>query len=211
VREDVIALYICHAVELTLFDRLIAINGIGPKLALAVLSGIGPAISSRRSGPRTSRASRRSRVSARPPNRWSELKDRLPAGLQVAGQESVSVKQAEDQLRDDLLSALLNLTQRPLAEKAIDAVCGDRIKRVRGVVARCAQGTDESEREPHRQLIVETKTRMRRVSGRGLGRLHRSDRVRRPARLDEAAKQRGRRSTMCYTVHPGSARRRSRA
>ena len=44
VREDVIALYgFASALEQDLFERLIAISGIGPKLALAVLSGIDPA------------------------------------------------------------------------------------------------------------------------------------------------------------------------
>src|SRR6476661_10634833 len=44
VREDVIALYgFATALEQYLFERLISISGIGPKLALAVLSGIEPA------------------------------------------------------------------------------------------------------------------------------------------------------------------------
>ena len=44
VREDVIALYgFLTRLEQELFERLIAISGIGPKLALAVLSGIEPA------------------------------------------------------------------------------------------------------------------------------------------------------------------------
>ncbi len=44
VREDVIALYgFSTPLEQDLFERLIAISGIGPKLALAVLSGIEPA------------------------------------------------------------------------------------------------------------------------------------------------------------------------
>ena len=44
VREDVIALYgFVTRLEQDLFERLISINGIGPKLALAVLSGIEPA------------------------------------------------------------------------------------------------------------------------------------------------------------------------
>ena len=44
VREDVIALYgFGTALEQELFERLIAISGVGPKLALAVLSGIEPA------------------------------------------------------------------------------------------------------------------------------------------------------------------------
>ena len=44
VREDVIALFgFATGLEQDLFERLIAISGIGPKLALAVLSGIEPA------------------------------------------------------------------------------------------------------------------------------------------------------------------------
>ena len=43
VREEVIALYgFATPLEQDLFERLIAISGIGPKLALAVLSGIEP-------------------------------------------------------------------------------------------------------------------------------------------------------------------------
>ena len=43
VREDALALYgFATALELDLFERLIGISGIGPKLALAVLSGIEP-------------------------------------------------------------------------------------------------------------------------------------------------------------------------
>ena len=41
VREDLLALYgFATALELQIFERLIGISGIGPKLALAVLSGI---------------------------------------------------------------------------------------------------------------------------------------------------------------------------
>src|SRR5437762_8181784 len=44
VREDALALYgFSTRIELDLFERLIAISGIGPKVALAVLSGIEPA------------------------------------------------------------------------------------------------------------------------------------------------------------------------
>mgnify|MGYP003527089798 FL=1 len=44
VREDLIALYgFSTMLEQDLFERLIAISGIGPKLGLAVLSGIEPA------------------------------------------------------------------------------------------------------------------------------------------------------------------------
>ena len=44
VREDALALYgFATPLEQELFERLIAISGIGPKLAIAVLSGIDPA------------------------------------------------------------------------------------------------------------------------------------------------------------------------
>jgi len=43
VREDTLALYgFSTVLELELFERLIGISGIGPKVALAVLSGIEP-------------------------------------------------------------------------------------------------------------------------------------------------------------------------
>jgi len=43
VREDALSLYgFATALEQTLFEKLIGISGIGPKLALAVLSGIEP-------------------------------------------------------------------------------------------------------------------------------------------------------------------------
>ena len=44
VREDALQLFgFATPLELALFDRLVAVSGIGPKLALAVLSGIAPA------------------------------------------------------------------------------------------------------------------------------------------------------------------------
>ena len=43
VREDQLALYgFATELELMMFERLIAVSGIGPKLALSVLSGIEP-------------------------------------------------------------------------------------------------------------------------------------------------------------------------
>ena len=43
VREDALLLYgFATLLELQLFERLISVSGIGPKLALAVLSGIEP-------------------------------------------------------------------------------------------------------------------------------------------------------------------------
>jgi Holliday junction DNA helicase RuvA len=125
VREEVIALYgFATPLEQALFERLIAISGIGPKLALAVLSGIEPPDLLR-----AIRAQDVARLTAIPgvgkktaERIGLELKDRLPASLQTVA-DSLEPPAPEDQLREDLLSALVNLGyQRNPAEKAIDRV-----------------------------------------------------------------------------------------
>jgi Holliday junction DNA helicase RuvA len=126
VREDAIALFgFATPLELTLFERLIAINGIGPKLALAVLSGIEPAdfIKAIR-GQDVARLTAIPGIGKKTAERIGlELKDRLPATVTATGPDGTGATRPEDQLRDDLLSALVNLGyQRPLAERAIDAV-----------------------------------------------------------------------------------------
>ena len=124
VREDVIALFgFSTRLEQDLFERLISINGIGPKLALAVLSGIEPSDLIR-----AIRAQDVARLTAIPgigkktaERIGLELKDRLPQA--AATSVNVSASAPVDQVRDDLLSALVNLGyQRPAAEKAIDKV-----------------------------------------------------------------------------------------
>jgi holliday junction DNA helicase RuvA len=124
VREDVIALYgFASAVEQDLFERLIGISGIGPKLALAVLSGIeaGELVRAVRSQD-VARLTKIPGVGKKTAERIGlELKDRLPVALHPAGATAVHAAPG-DQLRDDLLSALTNLGyQRAAAEKAIDA------------------------------------------------------------------------------------------
>jgi holliday junction DNA helicase RuvA len=122
VREDVIALYgFASALEHDLFERLISINGIGPKLALAVLSGIEP-----QELIRAIRHQDVARLTAIPgvgkktaERIGLELKDRLPA----AAAPAQAAASPADQLRDDLLSALLNLGyQKAPADKAIGKV-----------------------------------------------------------------------------------------
>jgi Holliday junction DNA helicase RuvA len=122
VREDVIALFgFASGVELDLFERLIAISGIGPKLALAVLSGIEPAdlIKAVRLQD-VARLTGIPGVGKKTAERIGlELKDRLPAALQAIDVARPAAS-ARDQLRDDLMSALLNLGyQRGAADKAI--------------------------------------------------------------------------------------------
>jgi Holliday junction DNA helicase RuvA len=122
VREDALALYgFATTLEQELFERLINISGIGPKVALAVLSGIEPA--------ELMRAIERgdvARLTGIPGigKKTSErivleLKDRLPRAV-VAAAPSGGAPAAPDSVRDDVLSALLNLGyHRPLAEKAV--------------------------------------------------------------------------------------------
>jgi Holliday junction DNA helicase RuvA len=120
VREDALLLYgFATELEQQLFERLISVSGIGPKVALAVLSGIEP--------PDLLRAIERAdlaRLTAIPGvgKKTSErivleLKDRLPrAPLAAAG-----APPAPSSLKDDVLSALMNLGyHRPLAERAVD-------------------------------------------------------------------------------------------
>ena len=128
VREDVIALYgFATELEQDLFERLIAISGVGPKLALAVLSGIEPA-----ELVRAVRVQDVARLTAIPgigkktAERISlELKDRLPQAV-AATDAPGSAAAPADQMKTDLLSALLNLGyQRQAAERAIERAAKD--------------------------------------------------------------------------------------
>jgi len=122
VREDQLALFgFASALEQDLFERLISISGIGPKLALAVLSGIDPGELIRAVGTQdVARLTRIPGVGKKTAERIGlELKDRLPAALAAAQPGDVEVG---GETRTDLLSALVNLGyQRPVAEKAVDA------------------------------------------------------------------------------------------
>jgi len=121
VREDALQLFgFATVLEQELFERLISVSGIGPKVALGVLSGIEPQ--------ELIRAIERgdlARLTAIPGvgKKTSErivleLKDRLPRvpeAAVAAGLESP----VESALQDDVVSALVNLGyHRPLAEKA---------------------------------------------------------------------------------------------
>jgi Holliday junction DNA helicase RuvA len=123
VREDQIALYgFATTLEQDLFERLISISGIGPKLALAVLSGIDPAELVRAIRFQdVARLTRIPGVGKKTAERIGlELKDRMPQAA-GAGPGTTDVEPGED-LRTDLLSALANLGyQRASAEKAVDA------------------------------------------------------------------------------------------
>ena len=124
VREDALQLYgFLSVLEQQLFERLISISGIGPKLAIAVLSGIEPhdLIAAVQRGD-LARLTGIPGVGRKTAERIVlELKDRL-AQIAVAPGGAPAPVSTGERLRDDLLSALQNLGyHRPLAEKAIDA------------------------------------------------------------------------------------------
>ena len=124
VREEAFVLYgFATLLEQELFERLIGVSGIGPKLALAVLSGIEP-----QDFIRAIERGDLARLTAIPGvgKKTSErivleLKDRLPRG-QVADALGGVEAAAGPALRGDVVSALVNLGyHRPLAEKAAEA------------------------------------------------------------------------------------------
>ena len=124
VREDALQLYgFLTELERQLFERLIGISGIGPKLAIAVLSGMDPRdllLTVQRGD--VARLTSIPGVGKKTSERIVlELKDRLAQLPGAVAVEAVSTNGA-DRVRGDLLSALQNLGyHRPQAEKAIDA------------------------------------------------------------------------------------------
>ncbi len=124
VREDALQLYgFLTELERQLFERLIGISGIGPKLAIAVLSGMDPreVLTAVQRGD-VARLTGIPGIGKKTSERIVlELKDRLANMTGGAPVDAAPVNGA-DRLRGDLLSALQNLGyHRPQAEKAIDS------------------------------------------------------------------------------------------
>jgi Holliday junction DNA helicase RuvA len=123
VREDALQLFgFATALELSLFQKLIGVSGIGPKVALSVLSGIEPADLVR--AIRQSDVARLVRIPGVGKKTGErlvvELKDRLPQTTVTEPEMPVA---DGDDVRADLLSALGNLGyQRAAVEKAVDNV-----------------------------------------------------------------------------------------
>jgi Holliday junction DNA helicase RuvA len=124
VRDSAIQLFgFATPLEIALFERLIAVSGIGPKVALAVLSGIEPsdlvyAVRQADLG----RLTRIPGVGRKTAERLVvELKDRLP---DAPGDPSTGVPASPAAgVREDVLSALSNLGyQRGVAEAAVNKV-----------------------------------------------------------------------------------------
>jgi Holliday junction DNA helicase RuvA len=124
VREDALALYGFRTVlEQDLFERLISVSGIGPRVALGVLSGIEPLELMRAiEHADVARLTAIPGVGKKTSERIVlELKDRLPR-VQTAAAAADDAEPAPTAVRDDVLSALVNLGyHRPLAERAVAA------------------------------------------------------------------------------------------
>ena len=124
VRQDTLSLFgFATRLELDLFERLIGINGVGPRLALAVLSGIEPpALVQAIRTADVLRLTGIPGVGRKTAERIGlELKDKLPAVTEPDA--DIGAAEASDRdLRGDVISALLNLGyQRPPAERAVSA------------------------------------------------------------------------------------------
>jgi Holliday junction DNA helicase RuvA len=122
VREDALQLYgFATELEEQLFERLIGVSGIGPKLALSILSGIESAdlVAAIRDG-NVARLTKVPGIGRKTAERLViELRDRLPDGtgaVEAGAQPATGI-------RDDLFSALANLGyQRHAIEKTVEAV-----------------------------------------------------------------------------------------
>ena len=119
VREDSIALYgFLRPAEKQLFEKLITVSGIGPKLAITILSGM-PAdemVGAIR-GHDVARLTRIPGIGRKTAERMVlELRDKLPS----AAPGEVAAAAAATPVEEDVLSALLNLGyQRASAEGAL--------------------------------------------------------------------------------------------
>ena len=118
VREDVLALYgFLTEEEQLLFERLLSVSGVGPKVALGILSGIeAPDLVEALRASDVARLTRIPGVGKKTAERLVlELKDKMPARIAPPAASPGSAS------RDDLLSALVHLGySRPEAERGVD-------------------------------------------------------------------------------------------
>ena len=122
VREDALALYgFLTQDEKALFEKLIGVSGIGPTLAVKILSGLAAPdlINYIRRG-EVDRLVRIPGIGKKTAERMVlELRDKLPA-VSGAGPDSTPAVDALSPVDQDVLSALLNLgCGRPQAEAAV--------------------------------------------------------------------------------------------
>ncbi len=121
VREDALSLYgFLRLAEKHLFERLLTVSGIGPKLAITILSGM-PAdemIGAIRGGD-LARLTRIPGIGKKTAERMVlELRDKLPA--QTGASDAASSAGLTSPVEEDVISALVNLGyQRAAADRAL--------------------------------------------------------------------------------------------
>jgi Holliday junction DNA helicase RuvA len=120
VREDALALFgFLTAAEQALFERLIAVSGVGPKLAVSILSGIeAPDLVSALRPSDVTRLTRIPGVGKKTAERLVlELKDKVQG---LAATEEAAPAGPAASAREDLVSALVHLGySRPEAERGV--------------------------------------------------------------------------------------------
>jgi Holliday junction DNA helicase RuvA len=120
VREDALALYgFLRPAEKKLFERLIGVSGIGPKLAITILSGMAAddMVAALRAGD-VARLTRIPGIGKKTAERMVlELRDKLEG---LAAAPSPGAAPGVTPVEEDVLSALMNLGySRPTAERAL--------------------------------------------------------------------------------------------
>jgi len=122
VREDQLALYgFLRPSEKQLFEKLLTVSGIGPKLAITILSGmVADEMVGAIRGNDIARLTRIPGIGKKTAERMIlELRDRLPAATPGEVPETPSLSAVEE----DVLSALVNLGyQRAAAERVMGVV-----------------------------------------------------------------------------------------
>jgi Holliday junction DNA helicase RuvA len=139
VREDALALYgFLRVQEKQLFEKLITVSGIGPKLAITILSGM--AISDMVGAIRANDHARLTKIPGVGKKTAERMCVELRDKLEGFG-ESAPLK-AASAVQEDVISALTNLGyQRALAEKAVERAVGSAGKDNFDVVFRAAMGS----------------------------------------------------------------------
>jgi Holliday junction DNA helicase RuvA len=120
VREDALALYgFLRPSEKVLFEKLLTVSGIGPKLAITILSGMAAdeMVGAIRSND-VARLTRIPGIGKKTAERMVlELRDKLPQ----AAPATITTAPPVSAVEEDVLSALVNLGyQRAVAEKALE-------------------------------------------------------------------------------------------
>jgi holliday junction DNA helicase RuvA len=121
VREDSLALYgFLRPAEKQIFEKLISVSGIGPKLAITILSGMAAdEMAGAIRGNDIARLTRIPGIGKKTAERLVlELRDKLPATVTA----ETSATAALSSMEEDVISALLNLGyQRTAVESAVSS------------------------------------------------------------------------------------------